>query len=87
MSDILVIKQVPEDVKAFWSAQAKANARSVNKELLLVLTREKERRERVEPPKKRISDIMRTLDEFRKLPILNPDASDKMLYGNQGLPE
>jgi len=85
MSDILVIKQVPEDVKAFWSAQAKSNARSMNKELLLVLMREKERRERVESPKKQMSDIMRTLEEFRKLPVLNPNANDKMLYDDQGL--
>lgn len=88
MSDILVVKQVPDGMKTIEARKPGAtHSRSMNNEPLFISTRDNERREHVGPPTKRIFDVMRTLEEFSKLSVSNADASDKMLYDAQGLPE
>ena len=57
MSEVMTIKQVPSDLKRYWTEEAKRHERSMNKEVLRVLEEERARRESAKPPIKDMDGI------------------------------
>jgi hypothetical protein len=87
MSEVLTIKQVPEDLKVFWASEAKRNARSMNKEILRVLEEERLKREGAMPPEKNIDEIMAAAQRLQRFKVRDKRPIDEILYDKGGMPK
>ena len=81
----MLIKQMPDDLKAWIAAEARRHHRSMNKESLMLL--ETARAQRVGRPRADEGDIDVVLARFRALPELDRRSADEILgYDANGLP-
>lgn len=81
----MLIKQMPDDLKAWIAAEALRHHRSMNKEALAQL--EAARALRAAPPRADGHDIDGLLARFRALPELDRRTADEILgYDAHGLP-
>lgn len=85
-NDVITIKQVPADLKAFWADRAKENDRSMNKEILRLLEEERQRLLR-SPPPRNDELIDRIVRGMQKLPIIDDRPMDDILYDEEGMPK
>jgi hypothetical protein len=85
MSEVF-IKQIPEDLKIYWSNEAKRNSRSMNKELIRVLEEERARREASARPKKNLDAIMAAAREVQSFAVTDNRPMDEILYDSEGMP-
>jgi 23S rRNA pseudoU1915 N3-methylase RlmH len=87
MSEILTIKQIPAELKSFWTNEAKRNSRSMNKEIIRVLEEERLRREAAAArPKKNIEAIMEAARRVQSFAITDNRPMDEILYDEEGMP-
>lgn len=86
MSEVF-IKQIPADLKSFWSEEAKRNSRSMNKELIRVLEEERARREASARPKKNMDAIMAAVREVQRFTITDLRPMNEILYDSEGMPK
>ena len=87
MSEVMTIKQVPADLKRYWTAEAKKHDRSKNKEVLRVLEAERVRREAAKPPAKDLDRIMEAARRLQSFAIVDPRPIEDILYDEQGMPK
>jgi hypothetical protein len=87
VGDILTIKNIPSELKSYWSDEAKRNFRSMDSEIIRVL--EDERRRRAPPalPKKDFAEIMEAVRRVQSHPIIDHCPIDAILYDDDGLPK
>lgn len=86
MSEIF-IKQIPEDLKRFWSSEAKRNSRSMNKEMIRLLEDERARREAGPRPKKSLEAIMAAARQVQSFAVTDNRPVDEILYDAEGMPK
>lgn len=81
----MLIKQMPDELKAWIADEAKRQHRSMNKEAIALL--ESARTHRSGRPRSGKSDIDALLARFRALPNLDRRTPDEILgYDDTGLP-
>lgn len=81
----MLIKQMPDELKAWIAAEALRHHRSMNKEAVALL--EMARAQRSGQPRADGRDIDAMLARFRALPDLDRRTADEILgYDNTGLP-
>lgn len=81
----MLIKQMPDDLKAWIAAEARRHHRSMNKESLMLL--ETVRAQRVGRPRAEKGEIEVMLARFRALPDIDRRTADEILgYDANGLP-
>ena len=84
---ILTIKQLPAELKRFWTVEAKRHSRSMNKEIIRVLEEERLRREAAPPPPKDIAAIMEAARRVQRCVITDNRPRDEILYDEEGMPK
>ena len=81
----MLIKQMPDELKAWIADEARRHRRSMNQEALALL--ETARTQRAGPPRAGEGDIDALLARFRGLPELDRRTADDILgYDDRGLP-
>lgn len=87
MNEILTIKQIPAEVKRFWTKEAKRNSTSIDAEILRVLEEERRRREvAARRPPKDIAAIMEAARRVQSFAITDKRPTDEILYNEEGMP-
>ncbi|MGB4345487.1 MAG: hypothetical protein WBJ21_03720 [Burkholderiaceae bacterium] len=84
-TDVITIKQVPQDLKAFWSEQAKANDRSMNRELIRLLDSERKRLLGLQGNFKNFEKINAVVKAVHALPSLDDRPVNDILYDDLGM--
>lgn len=85
MSADMLIKQMPDDLKAWLASEARRHHRSMNKEAVAVL--EAARAQRAVPTRAAAEGVDALLARFRALPDLDRRTADEILgYDDTGLP-
>ena len=87
MSEVLTIKQIPDDLKNFWALESKRNSRSMNKEIIRVLEDERLRREAAARTGKNIEAIMEAARRVQSFAITDKRPMDEILYDEEGMPK
>lgn len=87
MSEVLTLKQMPDDLKKFWAAEAKRNARSINGEIIRVLEEERARREGAVPPVKNMAEIMEAAQRSQSFKVVDARPIEDILYDEAGMPK
>jgi hypothetical protein len=87
MSEVLVIKQVPDDLKKFWAEEAKQNARSIDHEIISVLEDERARRELAPPERKNMAEILEAARRLQSFKVLDDRSLEDILYDDEGMPK
>ncbi len=81
----MLIKQMPDELKAWIADEARRHHRSMNKEAVALL--ESARAQRAGPTRAPAGDIETLLKRFRALPDLDRRSADEILgYDDSGLP-
>ncbi len=81
----MLIKQMPDELKAWIAEEARRHHRSMNKEAVALL--ESARAQRAGPTRAAAGDIDALLKRFRALPDLDRRSADEILgYDDIGLP-
>lgn len=82
----MLIKKIPDDLKAWIADEANRHHRSMNKEVIALF--EKVRAESLRPTRSGEQEIQSLLEQFRALPILDERSADEIIgYDENGLPE
>ena len=87
MSEVMIIKQMPADLKRYWAAEAKRHDRSMNKEVLRALQEERARREGAESPAKNMEGIMAAAQLLQSFAVLDQRPIEEVLYDEEGMPK
>lgn len=87
MNEILTIKQVPAELKRFWTKEARRNSTSIDAEILRVLEDERRRREAAagHPPKD-LAAIVEAARRVQSFAITDNRPMDEILYDEEGMP-
>ena len=83
----MTIKQVPDDLKRFWAAEAKRHDRSMNTEVLHVMEQERTRREAAKAPSKDIDSIKAAARRLQSFALVDQRAIEEILYDEEGMPK
>lgn len=86
MSEILTIKQIPNDLKQFLAEEAKRNARSMNREIIRVLENERVRRQRAASSGKNMVEIMEAARRLQSFHVVDTRPVEVILYDEAGMP-
>ena len=87
MSEVMIIKQIPVDLKKFWADEAKRHDRSMNREVLRVLEEERTRRQAAQPSVKDIDSILAAASRLQSFAVLDDRPIDELLYDENGMPK
>ena len=87
MSEVMIIKQIPVDLKQFWAAEAKRHDRSMNREVLRVLEEERTRRQAAQTSIKNIEGILAAASTLQSFAVLDDRSIDELLYDENGMPK
>jgi plasmid stability protein len=85
----MTIRELPEDLQAFLKADAQANHRSVNKQVIVALDEYRQARltqlqqvPRQKTPEEKMADIQKILDQARPNIIFDPRTDDEIIGYN-----
>lgn len=82
----LLVKRMPDDLKAWIAEEAKRHRRSVNQEAIVLL--EEVRAARTAPRRADKAQVVALLQDYRSLPILDHRAPEDIVgYDERGLLE
>ena len=87
MSEIITIKQMPADLKRYWTEEAKRHDRSMNKEVLRVLEEERTRRRTAKSPAKDMDSIMTAARRLQSFAVNDQRPIEEILYDDEGMPK
>ena len=86
MGEIMIIKQIPADLKQYWAEEAKRHDRSMNREVLRVLEEERARRQAAHASVKDMDGILEAARRLQSFAVLDDRPIDDLLYDKEGMP-
>ena len=83
----MTVRELPDDLQEFLKADAAANHRSVNKQVIVALQEYRDARALAAKPKKtpeeKIAAVRRIQDEIQRVMIHDPRTTDEILGYNE----